>query len=178
LQLTFKGKVTAIGVGREPEAPEMTLRIDRQKIGNAGSGVATLAANVVADFFKLKYLPAQRAEFHVTSSQPIAIFVLATGVQIRTDSGWEAFSEEPRNEIWRLKPGIAREMCVERPQKETDQIWRSYIRYGTEMQGPPLVKAQLREAWKTRSFSNWSGQAWGGGRFSGANELFSEEFSE
>jgi len=154
------------------------LRIDRQKIGNAASGVATPSSNVVSDFFRLKYSPAQRAAFHVTSSQPIAIFVLATGVQIRTATGWEAFSEEPRNEIWRMKPGIAREMVVERPQKGTEQIWRAYVGYATEMQGPPLWKAQLREAWKIRSFANWTGKAWGGGRFSGRNEFLSEEFAE
>jgi len=114
----------------------------------------------------------------VTSSQPIAIFVFATGVQIRTASGWQPFSEEPRNEIWRLKPGIPREMFVERPQRETEEIWRAYVRYGTEMQGLPLWQAQLREAWKIRSFANWTGKAWGGGRFNGGNEFLSEEFAE
>lgn len=153
-----------------------TLRIDRQKSGNTGSGVAALATNVVADFYRLKYSPS--AEFRVTSSQPIAIFVLATGVQIRTDSGWQVFSEEPRNDIWRLNAGIAREMFVERPPKETQQVWRAYVRYSSEMEGTPLLKAQLQEAWKIRSFTNWTGQAWGGGRFAGRNELFSEEFSE
>jgi len=52
------------------------------------------------------------------------------------------------------------------------------VRYGAQMKGPPLLKAQLREAWLTQSFTNWSGQAWGGGRFSGANVFFSEEFSD
>jgi len=155
-----------------------TLRIDRQKVGGAGKGAAAPSTNVISDFFRLKYSPARRAEFHMTSSQPVAIFVLATGVQIRTDSGWQSFSEEPRNEIWRLKPGIAREFFVERPQSQAEQVWRAYIRYGTEMKGPPLLKAQLREVWLIRSFTNWTGKAWGGGRFRGENEFFSEEFSE
>ena len=159
------GIVVAIALlgssGVQSQAPK-TLRIDRQKIGTAGSAVASPTTSVVADFFKSKYSPELRAEFHVTSSQPIAVFVLATGVQVLTDVGWEAFSEEPRNEIWRLKPGIAREMFVERPQKETELIWRAYIRYGSEMKGAPLLKAQLREAWKIRSFSNWTGKPWGG----------------
>src|ERR1043165_253041 len=60
------------------------LRIDRQKIGGAGNGVSVPSTNGIADFYRLKYSPAQRAEFQVTSRQPIAIFVLATGVQIRT----------------------------------------------------------------------------------------------
>jgi hypothetical protein len=77
-----------------------------------------------------------------------------------------------------MKPGIEREMVVERPQKGTEQIWRAYVGYATEMQGPPLWKAQLREAWKIRSFANWTGKAWGGGRFSGRNEFLSEEFAE
>ena len=69
-------------------------------------------------------------------------------------------------------------MFVERPQKETERFWRAYVRYGTEMKGPPSWKARLREAWKIRSFSNWTGKVRGGGRFSGQNECFSEEFSE
>jgi hypothetical protein len=152
------------------------LRIDRQKIGSADDAVSVPSPNVIPDLLRPKYSPAHRAEFRVTSSQPVAIFVLATGVQIRTDSGWQPFSEEPRNEIWRLKPGIAREVSVERPLAETGQEWRAYVRYGTEMRGPPLLKVQLREAWAIRSFANWTGKAWGGGRFSGQNELFSEGF--
>ena len=154
------------------------LRVDRQKIEGAGSGVAAPSTNVVPDFYDRKYSPAQRAKFHVTASQPIAIYVLATGVQVRTDSGWKPFSEEPRNEIWRLKPGLAREMFVERPQRETEQTWRAYVRYGTEMKGAPLWKVQLREAWKIRGFSNWTGKPWGGGHFAGRNEFFTEEVRE
>jgi len=41
-----------------------------------------------------------------------------------------------------------------------------------------LLKAQLREAWKIKSFSNWTGKAWGGGRYSGSYELFSEVVQE
>lgn len=155
------------------------LRIDRQKLEADGSGVAPPSTNVISDFYDRKYSPAQRAKFHVTASQPMAIGVFATGVQIRTDSGWEPFSEEPRNETWRLRSGLAREMFVERPQRATGLPWRAYVRYGTEMKGPQLWKWQLREAWQIRSFSNWTGQAWGGGRFKNeGKELFTEEFSE
>ena len=84
-------------------------------------------------------------------------------------------SEESRGEIWRLKSGVTREVCVERPEAA---MWRAYLRYGTEMKGAPLIKAQLREAWLKRSLSNWTGKAWGGGRWSGAHELFSDEFTE
>jgi len=85
------------------------------------------------------------------------------------------FSEEYRGEIWRLKSGVAREVCVERPEAA---MWRAYLRYGTEMKGAPLIKAQLREAWLKRSLSNWTGKAWSGGRWSGAHELFSDQFTE
>jgi len=88
------------------------------------------------------------------------------------------FPEEQRNEIWRLKPGIARELFVERPEKAAEETWRVYVQYGAEMHGPPLWKAQLREAWRIRSFTNWTGKGWGGGRFSGRNEFLSDEFAE
>src|SRR5262245_48812129 len=74
--------------------------------------------NVIPDFFQLKYPPAQRAEFLVSSSMPVAIFVLATGVQLRTDSGWRLYSEEPRNDIWRLKPGELLTICLWRFRKK------------------------------------------------------------
>jgi hypothetical protein len=154
------------------------LRVDRRKIEGDGSGVASPSNNAMPDFYRLKYGLEQRAEFHVSSSQPMAMFVEATGVQVRTDSGWKPFSEEPRNEIWRLKPGVARELFVERPPRETRQTWRAYVRYGTEMNGPSLWRVQLREARKIRSFSNWTGKPWGGGHFSGENELFTEEVGE
>ncbi len=75
------------------------LHFDRQKLGGAADGVSVPSTNVVADFFRSRYSAAQRAEFHVTSSQSIAIFVRATGVQIRTASGWQPFSRrtEKRN---------------------------------------------------------------------------------
>jgi hypothetical protein len=164
--------------GARSQSPN-PLRIDRLKSGDAGSEAAAPATNVISDFYDRKYSPAQRAKFHVTASQPMAIGVLATGVQVRTDSGWEPFSEEPRNETWRLKPGLAREMFIERPQRATGLPWRAYVRYGTEMKGPQLWKWQLRGAWQIRSFSNRAGQAWGGGRFKNdGNELFTEEFPE
>ncbi|MGI8964512.1 MAG: hypothetical protein ACR2H1_00300 [Limisphaerales bacterium] len=163
--------------GDKPQTP-MALRMERQKSGDTGNKAATPSSNIVLDFFSTKYSLSHRAEFHVTSSQPSAIFVVATGVEISTDSGWEPFSEEPRNEIWRLTNGVKREMYVERPERESKQKWRAYIRYGTEMKGPPLLATQLREAWRIRSISNWTGKPWGGGHFNGAHEIFSEEFLE
>ena len=52
--------------GNELQTPN-TLRIDRQKSGSAGSGVAAQSTNIMPDFFRLKYSPALRAEFHATS---------------------------------------------------------------------------------------------------------------
>jgi hypothetical protein len=154
------------------------LTMGRQQSSAVNQTVSNSPTNVLPDFFQMKYPFAKRAQFHVSSRQPVAVFVLATGVQVQSDSGWHPYSEEPRNEIWRLKPDTAQDMFVEIPEKQTEHIWRAYIRYGTEMRGAALVKAQVREAWKIRSFSNWTGRAWGGGRFRGLYELFSEEFSQ
>src|SRR6185369_4144015 len=146
--------------GEESRTDKATF-IARQIIpGSAGNGVADPSTNVVADFFRQKYSPEQRAEFQVSSSQPVAIFVRETGVRVHTDAGWQPFSQEPRNEIWRLRPGIKREMFLERPSRETGQAWRAYILYGAEIQGPKLWKWQILGVWKTHSFSNWTGQAW------------------
>ena len=133
--------------------------------------------NVFRDFFESKYPPEKRAGFNVLSTEPFPIFVLKSGVQVRTEAGWQTYSEEPRNEIWRLGPGTAKNMYVEIPEESSAKVWRAYICYSTEMKGPALFKAQAREAWQIRSFSNWNGNAWGGGRFSGEYEFFSEEFS-
>jgi hypothetical protein len=169
--------VTWLSLGEKESSTAIPLTLSRQRVGAVDLAVSASPTHVIPDFFQLKYPPAQRAQFHLSSSKPATIFVRATGVQIRTDSGWRSYSEEPRNEIWRLKPGTVQNMCVEIPEKESDGIWRAYIRYGTEMHGPPLLKAQVREAWMIRSFTNWTGKAWGGGRFSGQNVLLSEEFS-
>ena len=133
--------------------------------------VGTLSTNVILDELRQKYPPSRRIDFRVTCVEDASIFVLATGVQVYTPSGWRVFSEENRGEIWRLKPGVQCEVCVEGPQQER---WRAFVRYGREMNGPSLLTAQIKEAWKIRSFSNWSGKAWGGGRFIGAFELFSD----
>ena len=160
--------------GDRSQAPQ-PLRIDRARVSDAGLGVGAPRPNVVPDDLRQKYSPARRVEFHVACSNDTSIFLLATGVQVLTPSGWQMLSEEYRGEIWRLKSGGAREVCVERPEAAT---WRAYIRYGTEMKGVRLIKAQLREAWLKRSLSNWTGKAWGGGRWSGTYELFSGETTE
>jgi len=149
------------------------LRIDPARMYGLGGGAPQ--RNVVSDDLRQKYSPTRRVEFHVACSKDTSIFLLASGVQILTPTGWQMLSEEYRGEIWRLKSGVAREVCVERPEAA---IWRAYLRYGTEMKGVPLIKAQLREAWLSRSDSNWTGKAWGGGRWTGANELFSDEFTK
>ena len=139
------------------------------------SGLAAPQGHVVPDNYPRGWFGLQTTTFHMTYTQAIAIFVISTGVQIHTDSGWKPFSEQPRNEIWRLKPGRPQEFFVDSPQREK---WRAYVRFGREMSGPQLWYWQARGAWQDRSFTNWTGRAWGGGRFSGENELFSEEFSE
>ena len=108
--------------------------------------------------FDGKYSPTRRIEFHVAATHDTSLFVLATGVQVHAPSGWQILSEEHRGEIWRLKSGYLREVCIERPQGET---WRAYLRYGTEMKGVSLVRAQLKEAWSLRSFSKLDWQSVG-----------------
>jgi hypothetical protein len=156
--------------GQSP-APPM-LRMDLAGSLSGGTSVGAQSTNVVLDDLRQKYDPKRRVVFHVTASQTTSVFVLATGVQVSGPAGWERVYEEYRGEIWRLKPDVEREVCVERPEGE---IWRAYVRYGVEMKGVSLLRAQLKEAWKIRSVTNWTGRAWGGGRWSGRYELFSEE---
>jgi len=130
---------------------------------------------VIPDDLRLKYPPDQRGDFHLVSAEKTAVAVWETGVQTLTPSGWKVASPDQRGEIWRLQSGLPREFCVERP---THTTWRAYIRYGREMKGPALWWAQVREVWKLHSFSNWTGKAWGGGRFAGNLELFSEVIEE
>jgi hypothetical protein len=129
----------------------------------------------VLDNLRLKFALARRGEFHLVSAEDASILVLATGVQVLRPSGWQTESEEQRMEIWRLKAGRPVEACVERPVNET---WRAFVRYGFEMHGTPLLKAQVREAWLLRSLTNWTGQAWGGGRFHGSVEVFSDTIED
>ena len=151
------------------------LRLDRVDETRPPGGFAAPQAQVVPDNYPRSWFGPRTATFHLTGTETTAIFVRSTGVQIQTDSGWKPSSEQPRNEIWRLKPGCPQEMFVDSPQREK---WRAYVRFGTEMRGPQLWYWQLRGAWQDRSFANWTGKAWGGGRFTGEKEMLSEEFSD
>jgi hypothetical protein len=134
-------------------------------------------AKIIPDDLLLKYSGSpSRVDFHVVSTQEVAIFVQSTAVQVPTAKGWKIISDETRNEIWRLKPGVVQQVCVERPMAEG---WRLYIHYAAEIHGHELLSANLREAWIIHSVSNWNGKAWGGGKFGGSFELVSEQiFSE
>ena len=165
-------------LGGKP-APQQALALNREGPADAppGSrpGPTTERRKVVPDELRDKYDARKRVVFHVTSTQDTSIFVLATGVQARTPVGWKTEAEEYRGEIWRLKAGVPREVCVEAP---PSYAWRAYVRYGAGMKGLALLRAQLREAWSLRSLTNWTGKAWGGGRWSGSYELRSEEVQE
>ena len=161
-----------------PPRPLVALQFHRARATNhsaTASGNAVTNHGPVPDGLRMKYAPARRAEFHLVSAEDTSIFVLATGVQELTSSGWRTESEDTRNEIWRLKAGRPVEVCVERPGSGT---WRAFVRYGFEMRGTTLLKAQVREAWILRSVSNWNGRAWGGGHFEGRVDLFSAEVAE
>jgi hypothetical protein len=133
-------------------------------------------AKIIADDLLLKYSGSDRVDFHVVSTQEIAIFVQSTAIQVPTTGGWKIISDEQRNEVWRLKPGVVHQVCVERPRAEG---WRLYIKYASEMHGSARLHANVHQAWITRSLTNWNGKAWGGGYFGGSNELVSEQiFSE
>ena len=178
------GSVAAIGIAIVtaflwPGSQSQTLnglRIDRVYEPRETSGLATPQVNVVPDNWPRSCFVPQAAKFHMTCTQTTAIFVLSTGVQIHTDSGWKPFSEQRRNESWRLKPGWPQEIFADSPQREK---WRVFVRFSKEMRGPQLWYWQSRGAWQDRSFTNWTGKAWGEGRFKNKeNEFFSEEFSE
>jgi hypothetical protein len=132
---------------------------------------ASRSAMVVPDDLCLKFYPPTRLDFHVSSRPECAIYVQASGVQTSSPAGWKTAQEEYRGEIWRLKADNAHELCVEQPPPGK---WRVFLRYGTEIEGFGLLKLQLLGVWKSRSFSNWSGKAWGGGRFGGQYELYLE----
>jgi len=151
------------------------LRIDRVATNTGDSALVAGRTNVIPDDVRQMYSPTRRVEFVVSSTNDTSIFVLATGVQMLTESGWQVVSEERRGEIWRLKTGVAREVCVERPDAG---VWRAYFRYGTAMKGLPLLNAEMKEAWLNRSLSNWNGKAWGGGRWSGAFEVYAPQVEE
>jgi hypothetical protein len=163
--------------GAEPaRAPRLVLsREVRTGAQTPEDQVPGNRSGVVLDDLRRKYDPRMRAEFRLSTTEDVSIFVEATGVQVLTQSGWKTVAEDHRGEIWRLKGGTPQEVCVERPESP---IWRAYVRYGTEMKGWPLFKSRMREAWILRSFSNWTGKAWGGGRWSGSHEIFGEENGE
>ena len=160
--------------GSKPQTP-IGFRIDRIIETRSASWLNNSKTNVVPDNDPRAWFGRHAVRFYLSSTQTTAIFVHATGVEIHTNSSWTTFSEQTRNEIWRLQSGRPQEFFVDVPEGEN---WRAYIRYGTEMHGLPLLKVQIRGAWKERSFKNWTGKAWGGGRFEGQYELRTEEFSE
>lgn len=165
--------VWRVAPSREPSlelrlANPMNEQVGDKPIPPGGKGV-------VSDVLRRKYDSRVRVDLRVCSERSASIFVLATGVQVRTETGWRTEAEDQRGEIWRLKDGECREVCVERPGEGN---WRAYVRYGTEMRGLRLLMAQIREAWILRSFANWTGAAWGGGRWSGCHEIFGPEIAE
>ena len=158
--------------------PTPTLVMNRERNAgetSAGSQASPNVGNVVPDAMKRKFDSRRRVDFGVSSTQDVSVFIEATGIQVWTPSGWKIENEEQRGTIWRMKAGTSMEVCVERPESGS---WRAFVRCASEMKGWPRLKAQLREAWILRSFSNWSGKAWGGGRFGGSFEIRSEEFEE
>lgn len=155
--------------------PLVLHREDPGQADAAGGGGDPSRGAVVPDALRRKFDPSRLVEFGVSSSEEVSVFVEASGVQVWTPTGWKVEVEELRGNIWRLKAGTRMEVCVERP---PSPVWRAYVRYGREIQGWPLLKVRLREAWLLRSFSNWSGKAWGGGRFGGHHEVYSDEVVE
>ena len=135
------------------------------------TATATNTNAIVTDTLRLKWSPENRADFHLSSEIETAIFIHSTAAQVLTPSGWRTENEEIRNEIWTLKPGVAREASVEIPR--TGPPWRAHIRYSPRLKGLQDLTANLQDAWITRSFKNWNGKAWGGGRYGGEHEVFS-----
>jgi hypothetical protein len=112
------------------------------------------------------------ASFQLSCAKPCSIFLATATVEVPQRWAWRPETTYGRGEIVRLKANIPYEICVEPPRSGD---WRVSISYGTEMHGSRLLLAQMREAWKIKSFSNWTGRPWGGGHFSGSWTLASEE---
>ena len=142
-------------------------------VGRVADRTTTVLSNApfVSDDLFLKFDPRSRRAFHVTATRDCSIFVWESGVEILTSAGWKPAQKEYRGNIWRLTSGVPYEVCVERPES-TD--WRAYIHYAPELRGIDRLKRQVHVAWRSQSFSNWTGKAWGGGFFDGSNYLTGE----
>jgi len=112
--------------GESPRTPVLVLDREGQTDAHVPRQAVTAdSSEVVLDDLRRKYDPRTRVEFRASCTQDTSIFVLATGVQVRTPSGWKTEAEEYRGETWRLNAGIPREVCVERSPSVT---WRAYVR--------------------------------------------------
>lgn len=116
--------------------------------------------------------PQDPVNFQVSASDKTSIFVLTTGIQVKKERGWETQNEIWCGEIWRLETGKTQTLGLKPPQSGE---WRAFLKYGSEVNGPQKLAWQMREALKLHSFSNWTGKAWGGGRYRGTFQLFSQE---
>ncbi len=160
---------------RPPEAVQ-TLHFDFVPTSGWNKGTNAAGPQLVQDNFRPKYSnPGSGARFHVTCDHDTSILVWESGVQVRTGANWETQMQDYRGEIWHLKAGVAREVCLERPYSSD---WRAYLRYSSEIKGLALLKVQLREAWRFKSFTNWNGKSWGGGRYYGTFKLLSDPVEE
>jgi hypothetical protein len=95
--------VTWVSLSKLELAPCTELTISRLGTGATTQTNGTPATTIHPDCYKEKYTPAHRAEFHVSSTSPVAIFVLATGVQVRTSAGWLPSAKESPLDDWTLK---------------------------------------------------------------------------
>ena len=142
-------------------------------VGRVADRTTTVLSNApfVGDDLFLKFDPRSRRAFHVTATRDTSIFVWESGVEILTSAGWKPMQKEYRGNIWRLTNGVPYEVCVELPESTE---WRAYIHYAPELRGMDRLKRQVQVAWRSQSFSNWTGKAWGGGFFGGSNYLTGE----
>ena len=159
------------------QAPILVLnREDQAEAHGSHLVVNSDISKVIPDDHRQMMNPTRIVSFQLTCTHDTQISVLGTGIQLPSPSGWKSGPEEYRYETWRMRTGIPREVCVERP--PTPVRWRAYVHYGKQQKGLSLLKANLQEVWKNRNFSNWGGKAWGGGRWEGSYEISSEEFTE
>ncbi len=164
--------------GGHLQSPDLFLshEDESEEAQHSGIEVDSDAPRVILDDHRPMMDPSNIIHFRLTSRQDTTISVSFTGSQLKTPSGWEPASEEHRLETWRLTAGVPREICVERP--PTLGRWRAYVQYSKQLKGFALLKANLEEAWRYRSFTNWNGKSWGGGRWAGSYEIYSREFPE
>ena len=140
----------AVGFISKQSGPSNYVWIEYRNINNRGGWLGNAAV-----------------ELH--SSEPCFISLTKAGVEVFTEEeGWKVHSEtwhgEPR-ELDSTKPNV---FWVEQPNYS---IWRAYVFYGTSREAGPAFFDKVREAWKIKSFRNWTAKPGRPKQFFGSTKI-------